>query len=98
MGIPPFLDEITQFHMRIATCTCDVWQDHMKNMPLPYTTINCPFKIHVVSRETGLNDSLINNEWFINPPRWEGGSAVMTPVFWIFNPIGSLFYTTSQSD
>ncbi len=28
----------------------------------------------------------------------KGGSAVMTPVFWIFNPIGSLFYTAAQSD
>ncbi len=27
-----------------------------------------------------------------------GGSAVMTPVFGISNPIGSLFYTSPQSD
>ncbi len=29
---------------------------------------------------------------------WWGGSVVMTPVFEIFNPIGSLCYASSQSD
>ncbi len=28
----------------------------------------------------------------------KGGSATMTPVLGAFNPIGSLYYTTSQSD
>ncbi len=29
---------------------------------------------------------------------WYGGSMVITPIFEIFNPIGSLFYTSSRSD
>ncbi len=29
---------------------------------------------------------------------WQRGSVVMTPVFEIFNPIGSIFYTSTQSD
>ncbi len=45
-----------------------------------------------------VQDRVITQGGYSHTWEWQGGSVVMTPVLRIFNPIGSLFYTSTQSD